>query len=246
MYKAVIVDDEPLARKLIADYLTAYENMEVVATCANGFEGFKAITQLKPDLVFLDIRMPKITGLEMLELLEDPPGIIFTTAFDEYALKAFEANAVDYLLKPFSKERFNQAVSKWITAQQNGIIPSAKQLTGLPLHHRHENNRMVVKSGHQLRILPFSEILFIEAFDDYIKVHIRNDCFLKKQTMQQTEMLLPESEFTRVHRSFIVNVSEITRIEPHGKDTYVAVMRDATSIPLSKTGYAKLKQVLGI
>src|SRR5688500_3765120 len=201
MINVILIDDEPLAQSIVKEYLQSYPQFQVVQCCNDGFEGVKAITQHKPDLIFLDIQMPKINGFEMLELIEQPPAVIFTTAFDEYAIKAFEANAIDYLLKPFSKERFNQAVSRWITAHKSGTSATLKQLAGLPLPHRQENNRMVVKSGHQIRILPFKEILFIEAFDDYIKVHINNDCFLKKQTMQQTEAMLPASEFTRIHRS---------------------------------------------
>jgi len=247
MFKVIIIDDEPLARMVILDYLSEFPDMQVVAECANGFEGLKAIGQHSPDLIFLDIQMPKISGLEMLELIDEPPAVIFTTAFDEYALKAFESNAVDYLLKPFSKERFNKAISRW--KEQKGTTKgddiSRTLIAAMPSQPEHAN-RVVVKSGHNIRIIPLDQILYVEAYDDYIKIHIKDDCFLKKQTMQQTEALLGDKKFVRVHRSFIVNLGEITRIEPMSKESYIAVMRDETKIPLSKPGYAKLKSMLGI
>ncbi|MDQ3049718.1 MAG: LytTR family transcriptional regulator DNA-binding domain-containing protein [Bacteroidota bacterium] len=247
MFKVIVIDDEPLARKVILDYLSANDDLTIVAECSNGYEGLKAINQYLPDLVFLDIQMPKISGLELLELLDEPPAIIFTTAFDEYAIKAFEANAIDYLLKPFSSERFEKAIARWSEQRQNATLPGLhnqliKNLPApvVPVH------RIVVKSGHNIRIIPLEEVLYIEAYDDYIKIHIKNDCFLKKQTMQQTEQLLDDKKFIRVHRSYIVNVSEITRIEPQGKESYLGIMRDGTPLPLSKTGYGKLKSLLGI
>jgi two-component system, LytTR family, response regulator len=245
MTKVIIIDDEPLARMVVRDYLSNHSDMQVVAECANGFEGLKAIGQYAPDLIFLDIQMPKISGLEMLELLDEPPGVIFTTAFDEFAIKAFESNAIDYLLKPFSKERFDKSISRWKEQKSSGTVVSKGLINSIPVHPE-QSNRIVVKSGHNIRIIPLEEILYVEAYDDYIKIHIKDDCFLKKQTMQQTEVLLGEKKFVRVHRSYIVSVREITRIEPMNKETYIAVMRDETKIPLSKTGYTRLKTMLGI
>ena len=243
MIRVIVIDDEQLARMIIRDYLSDYNDMEIIAECSNGFEGMKAITQHSPDLIFLDIQMPKISGLEMLELINDPPGVIFTTAFDTYAIQAFEKNAVDYLLKPFSKIRFDKAITKW---REKKVAPLTQELiSAMPVLYEHAQ-RIVVKSGHNIRIIPFTEILYVEAYDDYIKVHVKDDCFLKKQTMQQTEKLLGDSLFVRAHRSYIVSISEITRIEPMGKDSFIAVMRDQTQIPLSKTGYTKLKNLLGI
>lgn len=246
MHKIIIIDDESLARMVVADYLSGHPDMQIVAECANGFDGLKAISEHKPDLVFLDIQMPKISGFEMLELLEQPPSIIFTTAFDEYAIKAFEANAIDYLLKPFSKERFDKSIIRWRENPAAGkISEESRSKLSVPAGNL-PAGRIVVKSGHNIRIIPVEEILYVEAYDDYIKVHIKNDCFLKKQTMSTTELQLGDQKFARVHRSFIVNVSEITRIEPVGKETYLAVMRDGIKISLSKTGYARLKSLLGI
>ncbi len=247
MFKVIVIDDEPLARKVILDYLSVYDDLITVAECSNGFEGLKAINQHVPDLVFLDIQMPKISGLELLELLDESPAIIFTTAFDAYAIKAFEANAIDYLLKPFNQERFDKSIARWREQRQNSALPGLHEtlIKNLPAPTE-PAHRIVVKSGHNIRIIPLEEVQYIEAYDDYIKVHIKNDCFLKKQTMQHTEQQLDDKKFIRIHRSYIVNVSEITRIEPQGKESYLGIMRDGTSLPLSKTGYGKLKSILGI
>ena len=246
MIKAIIVDDEPLAISVVKDYLTGYRMIEVVQECENGFEGIKAIAVHKPDLLFLDIQMPKISGFEMLELIEDVhPGVIFTTAFDEYAVKAFEINAIDYLLKPFSKERFDKAVRKWLSERET-TKNKFTELPGSLAMARDEQNRIVVKSGNEIRIIPVQDVHYIEAYDDYVKINIADDCFLKKKTMQYFEESLDPGEFVRVHRSFIVHVNQITKIELAGKDTHNAVLKNNTKIPLSKVGYAKLKEVLGI
>ena len=246
MHKIIIIDDEPLARLIIRDYLKNFPDMEVISECSNGFEGLKAISQMSPDLVFLDIQMPKISGLEMLELLDNPPAVIFTTAFDEYAIKAFDANAIDYLLKPFSQERFNKSIQRWLEQNTPGNNNSFGSLLQEAPQLYEQKSRIVVKSGHNIKIIPFDDIQYVEAYDDYIKIHISNDCFLKKQTMMQTEVMLGESKFVRAHRSFIVSLAEITRIEPLGKESYIAVLRDGTKIPLSKTGYSKVRSLLGI
>ena len=245
MKKVIIIDDEPLAISVVKEFLNHHPEFEIVATCQNGFEGLKAINTLQPDLIFLDIQMPKITGFEMLELIDHPPAVIFTTAFDEFAIKAFEANAIDYLLKPFNKERFDKALVKWRDSQNSLNNPSRSTIPNR-VQHPEEQKRIVVKSGNNIRIIPVDEIRYIEAYDDYIKIHIENDCFLKKQTMQQTEDQLNNQKFLRVHRSFILKLSEITRIETMGKESYVALLKDNTRIPLSKPGYSKLKTTLGI
>ncbi len=248
MIKAVIIDDEPLAISLVKDYLSSFKNIRIMQECGNGFEGIKAIAEHQPDLVFLDIQMPKINGFEMLELLEEPlPGIIFTTAFDEYAVKAFEVHAFDYLLKPFSKERFDKAVNKWI---DQGSLPAGQnktqELIAATLPGREEQHRVVVKSGNTIRILPVQDIHYIEAYDDYVKVNIAEDCFLKKKTMHYFEQSLNPAQFLRVHRSYIVQLAQITRIELMGKDSHVALLKSGTKIPLSKNGYAKLKVLFGL
>lgn len=244
MIKSVVIDDEPLARSIVTEYLKAYPQIQIAQECNDGFEGVKAIAQHKPDLIFLDIQMPKINGFEMLELIEEPPAVIFTTAFDEYAIKAFEAHAVDYLLKPFSKDRFDRAVSKWLQQRNTSSINPPAIPAGI--HHPEESNRIVAKEGANIRIIPVSEVVYLEAYDDYVKIFTPKEMFLKKKTMSFYEQTLDKSQFIRVHRSYIIQLSQITRIEPMEKDAHVALLKTGARIPLSKTGYSKLKASLGV
>lgn len=243
MIKAILIDDEPLARSLVKEYLLGHPDIEVVCECGDGFEGVKAVAQHKPDLIFLDIQMPKINGFEMLELLESPPAVIFTTAFEEYAIKAFEHHAVDYLLKPFSKERFDKALLKWkhqpLTQTNTAtLIENASQ--------PEEQQRIVVKKGSNIVILPIHVVHYIEAFDDYVKIYTKEGFYLKKKTMAHYEKALDTKLFVRVHRSYLLNLQELTRIEPLEKDNHVALLKSGVRIPLSQGGYGKLKEVLGI
>ena len=244
--KTIIIDDEPLARSIIREYLQHHPELELVAECNDGFEGVKAIQQLQPELIFLDIQMPKINGFEMLELIEDPPSVIFTTAFDEYAIKAFESHAVDYLLKPFSRERFDKAVSKLLQLGKTGgrekLAPLLESVSNSP----GEQHRVVVKLAGKIRIIPVEDIYYLEAADDYVKVHTREGAFLKNKTMGHFESVLNVNQFVRTHRSFMVNVTEITRIDPYEKDNHLAILKSGGRVPVSKAGYAKLKSVLGL
>ncbi|ARS36825.1 LytR/AlgR family response regulator transcription factor [Pontibacter actiniarum] len=247
MMKCLIIDDEPLARSIVAEYLQKHPGLEVVQECGDGFEGVKAIMQHQPDLVFLDIQMPKINGFEMLELVEQAPGVIFTTAFDEYALKAFETNAVDYLLKPFSQERFDAAVKKWLEKQSiNATENKAASLGNVPAKQPEEQLRIVVKAANDIRIIPVKDVLYLEAYDDYVKVHTTEGLFLKKKTMGYYERVLDPKQFVRVHRSYIIPLSQLTRIEPLEKDSHVALLKNGVRVPLSRSGYTKLRAVLGI
>ena len=242
--KCIIIDDEPLARSIVKEYLQYHSNIEIVAECNDGFEGVKAIQQHQPEIVFLDIQMPKINGFEMLELIEQPPKVIFTTAFEEFAIKAFENSAVDYLLKPFSKERFEKALQK-ITIQQNEPAKTNVVLdaaANLP----QQAGRVVVKDGSKIKIIPVSQIQYVEAADDYVKIYTSEGHFLKKKTMQFFEQSLPTANFVRVHRSYIVSVQLITRIDALEKESYIALLSTGKQLPVSKTGYAKLKTVLGL
>lgn len=246
MIKVVIIDDEPLARSVVREYLSAYTEVEICAECGDGFEGLKAIAQYKPFLIFLDIQMPKINGFEMLELVDNPPAIIFTTAFDEYAMKAFEFHALDYLLKPFSKERFDKAMKKWITLHKDGrtqlLSPGLHEMVKQP----EERTRIVVREGGNIRIIPVAEVNYIEAYDDYVKIFTNKEMLLKKKTMGYYEQTLDAQQFVRVHRSYIIQLSQLTKIEPLEKDTYQAILRSGSKIPLSKSGYIRLKEVLGM
>ncbi len=246
MKKVIIIDDEPLARSMVIEYLQDHPELQLVQECNDGFEGVKAIMQHQPDLIFLDIQMPKINGFEMLELVEHPPAVIFTTAFDEYAIKAFEAHAVDYLLKPFSKERFDKAIQKWMDQQKTGVRPPTEQLLETVSLSPAQAQRIVVKNGAKIKIIPSNDIHFLEAADDYVKVHTQEGYFLKNKTMSHFEKSLDAQQFVRSHRSYIVNVQLITRIDPYEKDGHIAILKTGAKIPVSKTGYARLRTVLGL
>lgn len=244
MIKVIIIDDEPLARSIVKEYLLSYSDMELVAECSDGFEGVKTIMAVQPDLVFLDIQMPKITGFEMLELIEQPPDVIFTTAFDEFAMQAFETNAVDYLLKPFGRDRFDRAIAKWRSKSEKReyVQPLLEERNKKP----EERNRVVVKSGNSIKILPVSDIHFIEAYDDYVKIFSKDGFHLKKKTMNFFEKSLDATQFVRVHRSYIIALAQLTKIEMKEKDTHIAKMKDGKMVPMSKSGYLKLKEILGL
>lgn len=245
MKKIILIDDEPLARVLVREYLEDFPELEVVAECGDGFEGLKAIALHQPDLLFLDIQMPKINGFEMLELVNEQPAVIFTTAYDEYALKAFETNALDYLLKPFSKERFQQAINKWL---QNPTKATASKvaLSEIPNKQPEEQNRIVIKDGSEISIIPTSELEYLEAYDDYVKIHHKGKVHLKKKTMNYFEQLLNPAIFIRIHRSYILNINELAKIESFEKNSYLAILRSGKRIPISRTAYAPLKEILGI
>lgn len=243
--KAVIIDDEPLARSIVKEYIASFPALEILAECGNGFEGVKAIQQFKPDVVFLDIQMPKINGFEMLELLDEPPAVIFTTAFDEYAMKAFESHAIDYLLKPFSQERFNKAIDK-LLAQTATLKQATQDLLQASPSLPSQNERIVVKTGGKIKIINIQQIHYLESADDYVKIHTSEGVFLKNKTMSYYEQSLPANIFVRTHRSYMINIHEITRIDPYEKDSHLAILRNGAKVPVSKAGYTKLKSSLGI
>ena len=241
----IIIDDEPLARSIVKEYLQSYDEIKIVAECNDGFEGLKSIQQHEPDLIFLDIQMPKINGFEMLELIENPPSVIFTTAFDEYAIKAFESNAVDYLLKPFSKDRFDKAVQKYL--QQKKVSPQKTEaVLESAAQSPVQQNRVVVKDGSKIKIIPVNQIQYLEAADDYVKIFTAEGSFLKKKTMSYFEQSLQSFQFARIHRSYIVNTQLITRIDAYEKDSHILLLSTGAKLPVSKAGYSKLKDVLGI
>ncbi|EPA00232.1 Phosphate regulon transcriptional regulatory protein PhoB (SphR) [Indibacter alkaliphilus LW1] len=241
MTRTLIIDDEPLATEIIKEYLEDYPQFEIVGVCHNGFEGLKAVQELSPDLIFLDIQMPKINGLELLELLEKPPAVIFTTAFDEYAMKAFDAHAIDYLLKPFSKTRFQKSIEKFTQANSNVVQAMAFQ-EQIP----DTTDRIVLKIKNEIKIIPVSEVIYLEANDDYVNIYTKEGKYLKNKTLTFYEKNLDSAQFVRVHRSYIVKIQEIHKIEPYEKDSYQLILRNTAKIPVSKTGLPKLKAALGI
>lgn len=245
MSKVIIIDDEPLARSIVNEYLQKHPEMEIAQVCGDGFEGVKAIQQYQPDLIFLDIQMPKINGFEMLELIDNPPPVIFTTAFDEYAIKAFEAHAVDYLLKPFSQIRFDKAIEKWNEKKKSTINATQDLLETASLSPA-QSQRIVIKDGSKIKIIPIQDVFYLEAADDFVKVYTKDGYFLKNKTMGHFEKTLDNAQFVRSHRSYIVNIQQITRIDPYEKDNHVAVLRSGVKVPISRSGYPKLKSVLGL
>jgi len=244
MIRTILIDDEPLARDIVKHYLSNYPDIEIVAECSDGFEGLKAITQHRPDFIFLDIQMPKINGFEMLELVEDPPAVIFVTAFDEYAIKAFEVNAIDYLLKPIEQDRFDLAMKKLpAKLKQTEIIHELLDSASVsPV----QNNRVVVKTNGVIKIIPIANIHYLEADDDHVKLSTTEGIFFKNKTMSFFERTLDASQFIRIHRSYLINLSQVYKIELKEKDSYVVLLKSDIWLPVSKTGYIKLKAALGI
>jgi len=238
--KVVIIDDEQPARDIIKLFLTFHKDIEIVGQAKNGFEGLKLISELKPDLIFLDIQMPKIDGFEMLELIENPPAVIFSTAYDEYALKAFEHKAVDYLLKPFTKDRFNEALAK---IEKPVASTDAIEMSGT---YHTDLERIAVKTGDKIDIIALDKIDYLESQDDYVEIHSEGKKYLKQQTMKYYEEALDKTKFIRIHRRFIVNVPEIVGLEKFGKETYIAILKTGDKLSVSSTGYSLLKKVLSI
>lgn len=246
--RAIIIEDEEPARILLKNYLSDYDDIEFSGEFADGFSGTKAINELKPDLVFLDIQMPKLSGFEVLELIEYHPLIIFTTAFDQYALKAFEANAIDYLLKPFTRERFKTALNKAkekLTSKitgENGI----KSLINSIDSKEEYLDRVAVKSGSRIHVVATDDIIYIEATGDYVMLHTKGEQHLKEKTMKYFETHLDPKIFVRIHRSHIVNVREISKIEHYDKESYLIVLKNNTRLKASQPGYKLLKQLLNL
>lgn len=248
--RALIIEDEAPARDIVKTFLQSHPQIELLGEFSDGFSGLKAIKDLKPDLVFLDVQMPKITGFELLELLEERPNIIFTTAYDQYAIKAFEMNAVDYLLKPFSKERFNQAIQKVLDKKEAQPVKEEPAQDSIQkvldtLDEKSENLfRVVVKKGQDIHMIPVEDILYIEAKDDYVMIYTEKGRFLKEKTMRFYETHLNPADFVRVHRSYIVRIDQVKRLEPYGKSSYLAILGQGQKINVSLAGYKKLKEVM--
>jgi two-component system LytT family response regulator len=246
--KAIIVEDEAPARALLQAYLKDVDEVEVIQECENGFDGLKAIQQHKPDLIFLDIQMPKLTGFEMLELLEDYPKIIFTTAYDEFAIKAFELNAVDYLMKPFSKERFLKALNKALKSVEEKVSDRERieKVTEAAKENAGIIDRIFVKTGSRIDVVPVKDIIKVEAQDDYVELFTRERSYLKKETMSRLEKSLPPEQFIRVHRSFIINSDYLSKIEKYGKESYMVILQDGSRVQVSKSRIKNLREKLGI
>ncbi|WP_420580797.1 LytR/AlgR family response regulator transcription factor [Reichenbachiella sp.] len=243
-YKVIIIDDEPPAREVIKHFLKEHDDLELVGEAENGFDGLKLIQTQNPDLIFLDIQMPKLTGFELLELIDHPPTIIFSTAYDQYALQAFEQHAADYLLKPYNRERFEDGLTKARTLMNKSATPVATEAL-VQGYLQEPTHRLVVKDGTKIDIIPTDEVIRIAAQDDYSEIITAKGKHLKKQTMKHLEQVLDSKKFVRVHRSSIVQVSQIAKIDKYGKETHLAQLKNGDEVMVSATGYTKLKELLG-
>jgi two-component system LytT family response regulator len=240
--RVIIVDDEAPARALIEEYLQRIDGCEVIASCRDGFEAVRLATELEPDLMILDVQMPKLDGFDVLELLSEPPAIIFSTAYEEHALRAFEVAAVDYLLKPFSEERLREAVDRLRQRLDGGDRPD---LGRLPEARRQgPSTRVLVREGSKIHVVAAAQIAYVEAQDDYVRLRGEGTDLRKKQTLASLERELDPERFVRVHRCYLVNVDHLDRLEPYSKESRVAVLTDGSRIPVSRAGYARLRERL--
>lgn len=243
--RILIVDDEMLARAVVREYLAEHADVEIVAECANGFEAVKAITELAPDLVLLDIQMPKLDGFEVAELAGSKTRYIFATAFDQYAIKAFEFHALDYLLKPFSQQRFDQALAHARASLVKGPGDAAiEQLVREAAGRNLPLSRVLIRDGARVHVVGCDRIDYIEAQDDYVQIHADGKSHLKNQRLAELEAQLDGAQFLRIHRSIIVNLARIDRIEQATRDSYVAILKDGNRLPVSRSGYQKVRAAL--
>jgi two-component system LytT family response regulator len=243
--RAIIVDDQELARSFLRELLRAHPEIEIAAECANGFEAVKAVAECPPDLLFLDVQMPKLDGFEVLELIDSTqpaPAVIFVTAYDQYAMRAFDAHAVDYLLKPFSAERFERALARAKSRLGEARLPAGLAAEARPSAERPQ--RMVVRDGTRVHIIPLDKLDYVEAQDDYVALHSGGKSYLKQQPIAALEASLDGTRFVRIHRSAIVNLERIARIEPYAKDSRIAILADGTRLPVSRSGYARLLEAM--
>jgi two-component system, LytTR family, response regulator len=240
--RAVIVDDEELARGFLRELLAAHSEIEVSAECANGFEAVKALAESPADLLFLDVQMPKLDGFEVLELIDPGPAVVFVTAYDQYAMRAFDAHAVDYLLKPFSADRFERALERAKARLGERKLP-VEVADQRPPEDRPQ--RLVVRDGARVHVIPLEKLDYAEAQDDYVALHSGGKSYLKQQTISNLEASLDPARFVRIHRSAIVNLERVARIEPYGKESRLAILADGTRLPVSRSGYARLLEAMG-
>ncbi len=242
--RVVIVDDEDLARAILREFLAAHPDIEIVAECSNGFEAVKAVSECKPDLLFLDIQMPKLNGFEVLELIEPAPAVVFTTAYDQYALRAFEVHAIDYLLKPFSAERLAQALDRARQRPTQAEHAPIAELVQEVRRHNKPLERILIRDGSKVHVIPADKIDYFEAQDDYVCIKSGAKEHLKQETLANLEGMLDQGRFIRIHRSYILNIERLARLELYAKDSRIAILQDGTRLPVSRSGYARLKPLL--
>ncbi|MFZ3215464.1 MAG: LytTR family DNA-binding domain-containing protein [Candidatus Acidiferrales bacterium] len=245
--RAVVVDDEELARQVLREFISAHPEIEVVAECANGFEAVKIVTEQKPDLIFLDIQMPKLDGFEVLELIGDHSAVIFVTAYDSYAIKAFEVHAVDYLLKPFGADRFEAALlraKERLAGKLPETRPPAAELATAARPPAQFVDRIAVRDGTRVFIIPVAKLDYAEAQDDYVALVADGKKHLKQQTISSLESALDPARFLRIHRSYVVNLERVVKVEPYAKDSHIAVLSTGAQLPVSRAGFQRLRAFL--
>lgn len=240
----IIVDDEELARSVVREYLSQYRDIEILAECANGFEAVKVVSETRPDLLSLDIQMPKLNGFEVLELIGTDIGVIFVTAYDEYALRAFDVHAVDYLLKPFSADRFAEALEHARFHLKAGRQAPFSDLIAESRKRHKPLQRVLIRDGSRVHVLPVEKIDYVEAQDDYVCFKAGGREYLKQEVMADLETLLDPTRFIRIHRSYILNIERLAKLELYAKDSHVAILTDGAQLPVSRSGYARLKPLL--
>jgi two-component system LytT family response regulator len=240
--RILIVDDEALARSVLQEFLRPHADIEIIGECANGFDAVQAIAELQPDLVFLDIQMPKLNGFDVVELSGQQTRYIFVTAYDQFAIKAFEIHAIDYLLKPFSQQRLDQALAH---ARSSLGSSTASSLAAVAAARALPLDRILIRNGGKVHIIAVEKIDFIEAQDDYIQIHAEGKSHLKSQRLAELETQLAPEKFLRVHRSFILNIDRISHIEQYAKDSRMAILKDGGKVPVSRSGYQKIRALQG-
>ena len=241
--RVVIVDDEPLARGVLREFLAAHGDVEIAVECANGFEAVKAVSDMKPDLLLLDVQMPKLDGFEVLELVGGETDVVFVTAYDTYAIRAFEVHAVDYLLKPFSAERLAEALERARQRIASKVKPPHALMTDTRAD-RAPIDRVLIRDRGDVHVVPVAKIDFVESQDDYVSIRTGGKRYLKEQTLGDLESLLDPAAFVRIHRRYILNVSRLSKIALGAKDSHIAILADGTELPISRSGYARLRELL--
>jgi two-component system, LytTR family, response regulator len=244
LLRVIVVDDEALARTLLRELLAAHPDIEIIGECGNGFEAVKAVTEKKPDLILLDIQMPKLDGFDVLELIGTEVPVIFVTAYDQYAIKAFQVHAVDYLLKPFGAERLAEALTRARARIGAREALPAKALVSEARAARAPLERILIRDKADVHVIPVTKIDYFESQDDYVSLKVGDKTLLKEQTLSELEQLLDPGRFVRIHRRYLLNVARLAKIEQSMTDSRVAVLQDGTEIPISRSGYAKLREIL--
>ncbi len=243
--RAIIVDDEALARASLREALGQFKDIEIIKECANGFEVIREVLQSKPDMIFLDIQMPRLAGFDVVELLgKEAPFIVFVTAYDEYALRAFEAEALDYLLKPVTVERLEKSIRRLREKLQTRVPPQMEQFIEHHLARSAPLTRILIRDGTDVHIIPVEDMIYCEAQEDYVRIYTKNRSYLKLERMSNLEKTLDPRHFCRIHRSYLLNIDCLAKIEPYSKDSRIAKLKDGKALPISRSGYNRLMELL--